>query len=274
MPLKLTCHVDSRIPVEIEGLTPDWACDKSVSDIERFEFYHGNRKLPLAEFFHISGDPADKFFEMDGHLSSVHWIGAGMKSGKIQIQGNAGRHIGSEMRGGEIHVYGNADGWAGAEMHGGLLHVHGNAGHLAGAAYRGSAKGMTGGTLLIDGDVGNEVGHTMRRGMIAVGGEAGDLLGFNMLAGSVLVFGDCGIRPGAGMRRGTIGMFGANTPRLLPSFKYSSTLQPQILRVMLRFLQNKGFKFDATLCDSSFDLYQGDLVSLGRGEIIKRHQAV
>lgn len=273
MSLVLTCHVETPIPVEIEGLTPDWACDKSLAEIERFEIFHGNRKIPLAEMFHVSGDPADQCFQMDGHLKSVHWIGAHMKSGTIRIDGTAGRHIGSEMRGGRIDVHGDADGWAGAEMHGGLLHIHGNAGHLIGAAYRGSAKGMTGGTILVDGNVGNETGHTLRRGMIAVAGSAGDLTGFNMLAGSVLIFGDCGIRPGAGMRRGTIGMFGQVTPPLLPTFRYSSTSQLLVVRVMLRFLRDRGLQFDEALMDATIDQYSGDLVSLGRGEILKRHVA-
>ena len=112
---------------------------------ERFEIFHGNRKLPLAEFFDVSGDPADARFEFEGNLAGVHWIGAQMSDGEIHVRGNAGRHVGSEMTGGVIHVHGNASDWVGGEMHGGLIHVHGNAGHLIGSAYRGSKVGMTGG---------------------------------------------------------------------------------------------------------------------------------
>lgn len=271
MALRLTYHAQTSVPVEVEGLTPDWTADKSLAEIERFEIFHGNRKIPLAEMFAVTGDPGDKRFDLEGNLAGVHWIGAHMQSGQIHIHGPAGRHLGSEMRGGEIRADGDAGGWVGAEMHGGFIHVRGSAGHLVGAAYRGSRRGMTGGTILVDGDAGNEIGHTLRRGMIAIGGTAGDMLGFNLLAGTVLVFGECGIRPGAGMRRGTLGLLGPNSPPLLPSFRFGTTFQPVIMRMMLRSLRNKGFAVDESLWEAKLDLYHGDLVALGKGEIFLRH---
>ena len=261
------------LSVEIEGFTPDWACDKSIADIERFEIFHGNCKIPLAEMFTVSGDPSDKRMDFEGNLSGVHWIGAHMASGSVSVHGAAGRHVGSQMRGGEILVVGNAGGWVGSEMHNGLIHVQGNAGHLTGAAYRGSPKGMTGGMILVDGNAGNEIGLTMRRGMIAIGGTAGDLIGFNMIAGTVVVFGECGIRPGAGMRRGTIALLGKKPPQVLPSFRYASTYQPQSVKLMLRTLANKGFSVESDLMSCEYDQYHGDLVSIGRGEILFRHAA-
>lgn len=271
MALTLKYRGDTAVPVEIEGLTPDWACDKSTAEIERFEIFHGKCKIPLAEMFAVSGDASDKRFDMEGNLSGVHWIGAQMQSGAIHIHGDAGRHVGSEMRGGEIHVAGDAGGWVGAEMHRGLIHVHGSAGHLVGAAYRGSAKGMTDGTILIDGNVGNEIGHTMRRGMIAVGGAAGDMIGINMIAGTVLVFGECGIRPGAGMRRGTIGLFGPKPPELLPTFRFASRCRPQVMPLIFRDLRKRGFAIDEAVLSAEFDLYSGDLMMLGKGEVLLRY---
>lgn len=271
MTLKLTYHGETSVPVEIEGLTPDWACDKSVAEIEAFEIFHGNRKIPLAEMFRITGDASDKHFEFEGNLFGVHWIGAQMASGRIDVRGPAGRHVGSEMTGGEIHVHGDSRGWAGAEMHGGLIHIHGNSGHLLGAAYRGSVKGMTGGTILVDGNAGNEIGLSMRRGLIAVAGSTGDVIGFNMIAGTIVVFGESGIRHGAGMRRGTIALLGPNPPTLLPTFKFASTHRPPIMSIILREVRAKGLKFDESLLSADFDFYRGDLVSVGRGEIIFRH---
>ena len=274
MALQLSYHGETSVPVEVEGLTPDWVCDKSLAEIERFEMFHGNRKIPLAEMFKVKGDPSDKRIDWDGNLAGVHWIGAQMASGQVHIHGPVGRHVGSEMRGGEIHVSGDAGGWVGAEMKRGLIHVRGNAGHLVGSSYRGSAKGMTGGTILIDGNTGNETGCTMRRGLIAIGGSAGDMVGFNMIAGTVFVFGECGIRPGAGMRRGTLGLFSPNPPQLLPTFRYASTYQPQVVRLLLRTLRDKGLRLDESLLDAEFDLYHGDLVALGKGEVLFRHIAV
>lgn len=270
MVLRLIYQAKTSIPVEIEGLTPDWARGKTLADIQRFEIFHGNRKLTLAEMFQVSGDANDLRFDFEGDLSGVHWIGAGMTTGQIQIQGSAGRHVGSGMRGGEITVDGDAGIWLGAEMHGGCICVRGNADHLVGSGYRGSVKGMTGGTILIRGNAGNEIGVAMRRGVIAIGGSAGDAVGFSMIAGSIFVFGDCGIRPGAGMRRGTIGLFGSNRPRLLPTFRFESTYQPQFLRLALKTLRDKGFPIEEALIDADFDLYHGDLVSVGRGEIFFR----
>src|SRR5262245_12900206 len=129
MSLTLTYIGQTSLPVEIEGLTPDWAADKSLAEIERFEIFHGNQKLPLAEMFKVGGDAADQRFDLAGNLAGVHWIGAQMKSGQIHIHGSAGRHVGSEMAGGEICVESNASDWLGAEMHGGLIHVKGNAAH-------------------------------------------------------------------------------------------------------------------------------------------------
>jgi len=270
MSLTLTYTGQTSVPVEIEGFTPTWAREKTLAEIEQFEIFHGNQKLPLAEMFKIAGSSSDLQFDFEGDLSGVHWIGAQMDEGSIHIHGPGGRHIGSEMQGGEIRVDGDADGWVGAEMHGGFIHIRGNAGHLVGAAYRGSPKGMTGGTILVDGDAGNEIGLTMRRGMIAIGGRAGDMLGFNMIAGTVLVFGECGIRPGAGMRRGTLGLLGPNSPSLLPSFRYACTTQPLVLPMMFKQLREQGLKIDDSQLNGTYDVFNGDMVALGKGEVFLR----
>jgi formylmethanofuran dehydrogenase subunit C len=109
--------------------------------------------------------------------------------------------------------------------------------------------------------------------LIAIGGGAGDMPGFNMIAGTILIFGECGILPGAGMRRGTMGLFGPNPPALLPSFRYAATLRPQFVSLILQTLRSRCFGFDESLLHSEFDLHHGDLVALGRGEVLFRHVA-
>jgi formylmethanofuran dehydrogenase subunit C len=285
MAIKLIYRAETSVPVEIEGLTPDWACDKSLAEIERFEIFHGNRKLPLAEMFSVTGDAGDKRFDFEGDLSGVHWIGAHLRSGKVYVHGPAGRHIGSELRGGQIHIEGDAGGWVGCEMRAGLIHVQGNAGHLVGAAYRGSAKGMTGGTILVDGNAGNEIGLSMQKGTIAIGGEAGDMIGFNMTDGTILVLGDAGIRAGAGMRGGTIAMLGSTPSPVLPSFRFDRTIRAAIAHddpandgqcppyTMLRELRGKGLRLDETKLPEEIEIYVGDSVADGNGEIYMRHVA-
>lgn len=267
MSIKLTYRGETSVPVEVEGLTPDWACDKPLAEIERFEIFHGNRKLPLAEMFAVSGNAGDKRFDFEGDLAGVHWIGAQMRTGQIHIHGPGGRHIGSEMRGGEIHVEGDAGGWVGCEMRGGLIHVRGSAGHLVGAAYRGSAKGMMDGTILVDGDAGNEIGLSMQQGIIAIGGTAGDMIGFNMTDGTVIVLGNSGIRPGAGMHGGTIALLGPTPPPILPSFRLDRTTQPEKLVEVLRGLREKGLRMDESALPAEVDVYVGDMIESGNGEI-------
>lgn len=266
--LRLELKQKSPVPLEVEGFTPDVAKTLSLNEIERFEIQQGNRSVPLVEFFSVSGDPSDEAFEWHGDLSGVHWIGAKMASGRMQIHGNCGRHLGSEMTGGEIHVAGNAGDSVGGEMHGGLIHVRGSAGNLVGAAYRGSTRGMTKGTILIGGDAGNEVGHTLRRGLIAIGGNCGDMAGFNMLAGTILLFGETGIRHGAGMKRGTIGFFGP-APPMLPTFRRACRCSPDSLRLLASELKRLGFTNWQRLL-SPVELYNGDMLAGGRGEVLVR----
>src|SRR6476620_5666937 len=271
MPLRITLRPrTSSVPLEVEGITPDAVRGKSLAEIEKLEVFEGNVKSRLAEYFTVSGDASDELHEWEGDLSGVHWIGTKMQSGKIVVSGNGGRHIGSEMRGGEIHVLGDASDWVGGERHGGLIHVRGRAGHLVGAAYRGSARGMTKGTILIGGEAGNEIGHSMRRGLIAIGGNIGDLAGINMLAGSILMFGDSGIRHGAGMKRGTIAFLGKSAPPLLPTFRRACRYRPEIMPLIYRHLRRLDFAVTDALLTCFYELYNGDLIAGGRGEILIR----
>jgi formylmethanofuran dehydrogenase subunit C len=267
MSITLTYRGETSIPVEIEGLTPDWACDKSLAEIERFEIFHGNRKLPLAEMFNVTGDADDRRFDFEGNLAGVHWIGAHMRTGQIHVHGHAGRHIGSEMRGGEIRVEGDAGGWVGCEMRGGFIHVQGNAGHLVGAAYCGSAQGMRGGTIIVDGNAGNEIGLSMQKGIIAIGRQAGDMIGFNIAGGTILVLGNAGIRPGAGMRGGLIALLGQTPPSILPSFRLDRTGQPEKAIALVQELHAKGLKTPDLPLPTEVDIYTGDLIADGTGQI-------
>ena len=270
MTLRLQYKQTSSVPVEVEGITPDRLREKSLAEIEQMEIYHGNEQLPLAELFTVSGDASDEQLEWTGELAGVHWIGAKMSRGIMHIDGHAGRHIGSQMQGGEIHVRGDAGDWVGGEMHRGLIRVRGRAGHLVGSAYRGSPRGMTGGTILIDGDVGNELGHSMRRGLIAVGGNTGDLAAFNMLAGTILIFGSSGIRHAAGMKRGTLAFLGHEHPPLLPTFRHACRFRPDAMSLLLAELRRHDFDVPTDVFAAAYDLYNGDLIEGGRGEILLR----
>lgn len=275
MALKLRIKSDTTIPIEVDSVRLETVRTLAVDDVLRMLVQHGNRQEPLGEFFSATGSAADdNEIVWEGDCSRVKLIGDHLSEGRIRVEGNAGMHLGAEMTGGEIIVNGSAADWVGAEMHGGRIHIHGNTGHLVGAAYRGGRRGMTGGVILIDGNAGNEVGHTMRRGVIAVGGSAGDAVGFNMIAGTVLVFGEMGIRPGAGMRRGTIGLLGNHKPPdMLPTFRSSGILQPTFLAFYLHELRRSGFDVPDDCFDVAYRRYCGDLLEMGKGEILVRDAA-
>jgi formylmethanofuran dehydrogenase subunit C len=266
--LHLRYHGNTTIPVEAECITPDQLAGKSVPEIEALPVQHGNTQVTLAEFFAVSGDAADGEITIEGDCSRVKWLGAGMSRGRIMIRGDVGMHLGSEMKGGEVVVHGNAGDWAGAEMRGGRIHIHGNAGHLAGAGYRGSRIGMRGGVLLIDGKAGNEVGSTMRRGLIAVGGDTGDFPGASMVAGTIVLFGQSGIRLGAGMKRGSVICCGGQ-PALLPTFRYDCCHRPVFVSLYLRQLRAWGFAVRDEYLAGAYRRYSGDLVALGKGEVLQ-----
>jgi formylmethanofuran dehydrogenase subunit C len=270
MSLLLSYRAIAAVPVELEGIVPDRLRDLSLAEIERISIFHGNRPASLAELFAVSGDPSDSRIEFVGELSGVHYIGQRMTSGTIEVHGNVGRHVGAEMTGGRITVRGNVGDWAGAEMHGGELHITGSAGHWVGASYRGSKKGMTDGTIAIRGNAGDEIGSAMRRGTVAVAGSCGDAAGFSMVAGTILVFGGCGIRVGAGMKRGTIGLLGPTPVAMLPTFRRAGRFRPLFLRLLFNELARLELPFERNLEIAELELYHGDLLALGKGEVWMR----
>jgi formylmethanofuran dehydrogenase subunit C len=156
-------------------------------------------------------------------------------------------------------------------MRGGLIRVRGNAGNLVGAAYRGSAKGMRGGTIIVDGNAGNEIGLSMQGGVITIGGEAGNMIGFNMTNGTIIVFGNTGIRPGAGMHGGTIALLGETPTPTLSSFRRDRTGAMEKLRPIVERLSTTGFRPNAIDLPAEAEIYVGDMLADGRGEIYLRH---
>lgn len=265
MSITLTLQTTSTIPLEAEVISPDRLAGLPQAEIAALPVQHGNEKLTLGDFFRISGSGNDEI-RLDGDLSRVKLIGAGMSFGRIVIAGNAGMHVGAGMRGGEIVVEGDTGDWAGAEMSGGRLLIKGNAGHLLGSAYRGSTIGMQGGEILVHGSAGNEVGSAMRRGLIVVCGDSGDFTGVNMLAGTIIVLGRLGWRSGASMQRGSI--ISMHPTEILPTFTLACTYQPTFLSIFLRRLRNEGLPISEAQIHGSYRRWSGDSVELNRGEIL------
>ncbi len=272
MPLVLTLRESPSLPIEVDAVRCEVVREQTAEQVGATLIQHGNCRAPLAEFFDVSGSArVDQRVVWVGDCSRVKRIGEGHAVGQMLIEGHAGMHLGAEMSGGEITVRGNVADWAGAHLRGGRLRIEGNAGNCLGAAYRGATRGMTGGEILVTGSAGDELGTAMRRGLIAVAGPVGHAAGFGMIAGSLLLFDRVGRHVGAGMKRGSITLFSTTqSPELLPTFHHAGIEQPTFLRIYLRHLERLGFAFPPGCVTANYDRYSGDLIELGKGEILVR----
>ncbi len=265
MGLKLTLRTTPAVPLEAEVLTPDCMTGLTAGEAAALPVHHGNEIATLGDFFRIESHDGEEL-RLEGDLSWVKLIGAGMTGGKIHVAGGVGQHLGAVMAGGEILIEGNAADWVGPEMTGGRIVVKGDAGHAVGSAYRGSRVGMRGGEIIVHGKAGNEVGNTQRNGLIAIGGDCGDFAGVNMLAGSIVVLGALGIRCGAGMKRGSIVTMQPAEP--LPTFSYACSYHPGYLRLYLLHLRALGLAVDDAQIEGLYQRWSGDSVELNRGELL------
>jgi formylmethanofuran dehydrogenase subunit C len=268
MPLILQLNCETNIPIQVDGIHPGAVRGMSVVDVAKLIVWFGKDRIALGELFDIRGT-VDETMNWQGNLRSVHWIGTRMTGGTIILQGDVGRHLGSQMQGGEIVVHGDAGDFVGCEMTGGSIRIEGNAQHWVGAAYPGTKAGMKGGTIFVHGNAGNAVGHAIRRGIIGVRGSAGDLVGWNMLAGTIIAGGAIGKQTGLGMVRGTIVLASEQSPNgdqlLMPIFKRSGSFRPTILRMLCQSINRTRESVPIPQC--AFDLYHGDLLKGGRGEV-------
>ena len=213
----------AKIPIVVDSLTPDKLFGKSESEIKAEKVWWGNRQENTGDLFEVgvdgeAGSASEVKIVLEGDLSRVKYIGAGMTAGEIEANGDVDMHCGAMMRGGKITVHGNADCWAGREMHGGELLIEGDAGANLCAMYRGEITGMTGGKVIVEGDAGECVGQYMAGGEILIKGNADILAGLNMKGGRITIEGNA-VMPGADMTGGEIVVKG-KVEDMMPSFRF------------------------------------------------------
>ena len=262
MTLTLTLREQPDVPLEADVLTPDRLA--GADDIAALPLWHGKERTRVGEFFAVSGAGDD--VRLEGDLSRVKLIGAGMTAGRLTVAGDVGMHAGARMRGGELHVEGNAGDWAGAGMCGGRLVVRGSAGRQLGGVYPGDRAGMRGGEIVVHGDAGAQAGAGVRRGLIAVAGRVGEAAGVRMLAGTIVALGGLGPWAGAGMRRGSIVTMAPATP--LATFVFSCIYRPPFLRLYLRRLRALGLAVSDEQLEGRYARWCGDGLELLRGEVL------
>jgi formylmethanofuran dehydrogenase subunit C len=241
-------------PVNAEIINPDVFQGKDTAEIAQLTVFEGNKQRKLSELFKIEEDNVDATITINGDVSEVRKIGAGMKNGVIIINGNVGMHLGEKMAGGKIVVYGDACQWAGASMKKGLIEIHGNAGDYLASPYRGSTEGMKGGKIVVDGDVGSDSGAYLHGGLIKIkGSNVGQFLGFHMSDGIIRVEKNASSRLGANMTGGKIIVSGV-VEEMMPSFTIDS-VKPKV-------------KVDDTESAAGpFYVFLGDLAEKGTGKI-------
>jgi formylmethanofuran dehydrogenase subunit C len=243
-----------KLPVVAKCINPDVFQGKTLKEIGQLELWEGNKKRKLGELFKVEeGSSTETVIIINGDVSKVRRIGAGMTSGEIIVKGDVGMHLGEGMKGGKITVYGNSGGWAGSMMTGGTIEIHGNAGDYLGAPYRGIPEGMKGGKIIVYGNVGNEAGAYMRKGLIKIYGNAGQFVGLRMHDGLIYVQKNCEGRAGACMKDGTIAI-GGFMESVLPSFTFEGVKK----RVKIE---------EGDVVEVSFYLFLGDLTENGTGKL-------
>src|SRR5215207_7539908 len=243
MTLTLSLREQPAVPLEAEVLSPDRLAGSGRDEIEALPVWHGNERTRVGEFFTVSG-AGDDDVRIEGDLSRVKFVGAGMTAGRLTVAGDLGMHAGAGMRGGELHVEGDAGDWAGAGMRGGRLVVRGSAGRQLGGVYAGDRAGMRGGEIVVGGDAG----------------------GLRMLAGTIVALGGLGARAGAGMRRGTIVTMAPASP--LATFVFSCIYRPPFLVLYLRRLRALGLAVSDEQLEGRYARWCGDGLDLRRGEIL------
>ena len=252
--------------VDMSPLTCHLLKDKEPSEIAAIKLQSGKAKLRVDELFHISGSDTEKII-IEHSNEKLDYIGKGLESGSIVVNGNAGAYVGMQMQGGSIEIQGNVGIFAACEMKQGLLTIEGDAGDFLGGALIGNKQGMKGGTVLIKGNAGERVGDHMRRGMILIEGNAGDYCGSRMTAGTIAVMGNTGKYLGYAMRRGTLLLW--NQPQLLATFKDCGSHTLAFLPMLFNSFKNLNSKFaDSSIAFNRARRYGGDLAEIGRGEVL------
>jgi formylmethanofuran dehydrogenase subunit C len=262
--LTLTLKKTPQQRIDCSPLTPDSLAGKSAIEIGTVELQSGKLKLPVSEFFDISGDDASELV-FKNSCDKLDYIGTAMQSGRVVIEGDAGWYLGFQKKGGDIVLHGNAGGFAASGMSGGTLHIHGNVGDYLASAIPGDRKGMKGGLVIVTGNAGDRVGDQMRRGIVLIEGNVGAYCASRMLAGTIGVMGSTGDYLGYSMRRGTLLLL--NQPKLHATIQDCGTHTLPFLKLMFKSFSGLPSKF-AQINKNRVQRYAGDLANDGKGEIL------
>ncbi len=265
-PLTLALQRVPRERIDMSAVTPSALAHASARDVPGIELRAGNRRMRIADIFDVSGEDTSHV-AIRNSCDRLIRLGAGMRFGRMAVDGDTGTYAGAAMTGGTLEIHGNAGAFAATGMAGGVVHVRGNAGDFLGAATAGEAAGMRGGTVVVDGSAGDRVGDRMRRGMVLIGGDVADCCAARMIAGTIVVRGRAGRSTGVAMRRGTLLV--ARVPVLPATFTDGGPPPRTWLRLLQRHLRDSGGPL-ASFAQITDDVrrFVGDRAYGGLGEIL------
>lgn len=266
-PITLSLRAAPAFAIDLSPLCAVAEKNTDPTRIADLRLGYGNRNVRLGDLFDVSGTDSTHI-HIRNSCAALHGIGAGMTSGRIDVDGDAGDYLGLGQRGGHITVHGNVGNFAACGLRNGRIDIHGNCGDYAGAPRTGEMQGMRGGILCIHGNVGDRVGDRLRRGLIVVSGNAGAYGGTRMIAGTILIMGRTGPYVGHAMRRGTLIL--AQPPDPLPAaWVDCGTHELVFLRLFWPALRDIDADIARTLeFTSRSRRYCGDLSGIGRAEIL------
>ena len=264
---RLVLRRPPELRLDVRALQPLALAAMSAAEVARIALPYGRERVPLAEWFDVvPGTPGgdDARLELEGELSRLDAVGAGLADGVLEVHGAVGDGVGLGMRGGRLHVHGRARDLAGCAMSGGWLEVDGDVGDLAAGALPGDLDGMRGGSFVVRGNAGARLADRMRRGTLVVFGDAGEFAASRMVAGTLALGGRCGAHAAWGMRRGSL-VFAGAAPDPGATFVPLASDIAVFWQLLARDLARFGAPFDA-LPRRRVTRYAGDLAVDGRGE--------
>lgn len=265
--ITLSLRAPLDVAVEVEQITADRFGDLAEREIAALPVWIGRRAVRLGDLFTVRGGRSPHVV-VEGSLSQVHGLGAGMAGGHLVIDGDTGDGVAAGMTGGSVDVLGSVGDDAGRAMANGVLRIRGNAGARLAAAAPGASAGMRGGEVIVSGSTGHEAAARMRRGLVVIVGNAGEHAARAVIAGTLLVLGRTGPWAGRGSKRGSVVAVGGI--EIPPTYRYACTFQPPHLRLTFTYLRRRyGIVVDAAVLDGRYRRYSGDAGKPGKGEILE-----
>ncbi len=251
-------------------LRPDRLTALTAVELKQQRITIGSREYRWGEVFEIEGNPASTW-TVPGAVNYLNLV-AGLSAGLLRVDGHAGDYAGIKLAGGRLEIDGSAGHSLGAGMQGGLIKVTGDTGPQVGGPCSDSFDGMTDGEIIIAGTAGPRTGFRMRRGLIAAN-QSAEQAGYQMQAGTLVVFHGPLITLGLSMKRGTILILDPNIePTWLPYFQPDCVYRPVIVQILLGRLQTLGWPLPEGRRHGKYQLYTGDRLNGGKGEILQWQQ--